>query len=226
MISSISKFRKMLKKWYLPLIVGIVFLLVALGIYSLPGLSISILMLLFSSTIIIFGIRETVFVVSNRMLLKNWIWHLCSALCTIIIGILLIRNPFLGIAYINFIVVAVLIVKAIRNLVFHYTYRRRTQRTIGMNWIYSVALFFIAIFLWCEPQIISTFIITLSGLPFLIMGMLSITLAISLRKTHKRLEAFKSSFRETTSDADFQIIESDLDQNNQYKTENNNKYEN
>lgn len=215
MNASISKFRQMLKKWYLPLIVGIVFLLVAFGIYSLPGLSISILMLLFSTTIILFGIRETVFVISNRMLLKNWMWHLSSALLTTIIGMVLISNPLKGVAFINYIVVGLLICKAIRNLIFHYTYRRRTQRTIGMTWIYSVALIFIAGFLLCEPQIISSFIVTLSGLPFLIMGILSIGLSISLRKTNRKLEAFKSSFREKTKDVGYEIIDDNTVQNNQ-----------
>ncbi len=207
MDSALSKFRKILQKWYLPLIAGILFILVAIGIYSAPGLSISILMLLFSLTIISFGIRETAFVISNRMLIKNWGWHLVSSLFTLIIGVVLMTDPIISIRYINTFVVILLFFKAIQNFLFHYTYSKRTQSTICMNWIYSVALICIGLFLWSRPQILSTFLVTLSGLPFLIMGIISIVLSLTLRRTHKKLEAFKASFKEKTKDAEFEIVE-------------------
>lgn len=207
MESSLSKFRKILQKWYLPLIAGILFIMVAIGIYCAPGLSISALMLLFSLTIICFGFRETIFVIRNRMLIKNWPWHLVSAILTLIIGIILISDPLISIQYINAFVVISLFFKAMQNFLFHYTYSKRTQSTIGMNWIYSVALICIGIFLWSRPQILSTFLITLSGLPFLIMGIISIVLSLTLRKTNQKLEAFKASFKEKTKDAEFEVIE-------------------
>lgn len=189
------------------MIAGILFIMVAIGIYSLPDLSISILMLLFSLTIICFGLREAAFVVNNRMLIKNWGWHLISSALTLITGSILISDPFLSLRYINSIVVILLFLKAIQNFVFHYTYSKRTQSTIGMNWIYSVALVGIGLFLWLRPQILSNFLVTLSGLPFLIMGILSIALSLSLRRTNKKLEAFKRSFRDRSKDADLEIVE-------------------
>lgn len=207
MESSLSKFRKILQKWYLPLIAGILFILVAIGIYSMPGLSISIIMLLFSLTIILFGIRETAFVLNNRMLIKNWGWHLASSLLTLILGIVLITDPIISISYVNALVVVLLFSKAIQNFLFHCTYSKRTQNTIWMNLVYAVALVFIGLFLWSRPQIISTFLVTLSGLPFLIMGILCIALSLTLRKTHQKLEAFKRSFQDKTKDATYEIIE-------------------
>jgi len=207
MESSLSKFRKILQKWYLPLIAGIGFIMVAIGIYSMPGLSISIIMLLFSLTIILFGIRETAFFVSNRRLIKNWGWHLGSSLFTLALGIVLISDPLISISYINSLVVLLLFSKAIQNFLFHYTYSKRTQSTVGMNSVYGVALIFIALFLWSSPQIITSFLITLSGLPFLIMGILCIALSLTLRKTHQKLEAFKRSFQDKTKDATYEIIE-------------------
>lgn len=207
MESSLSKFRKILQKWYLPLIAGIIFILVAIGIYSMPGLSISIIMLLFSLTIILFGIRETAFVLNNRMLIKNWGWHLASSLFTLVLGIVLISDPIISITYINALVVILLFSKAIQNFLFHYTYSKKTQSTIWMNLVYAVALVFIGLFLWSRPQIISTFLVTLSGLPFLIMGILCIALSLTLRKTHQKLEAFKRSFQDKTKDATYEIIE-------------------
>lgn len=207
MESSLSKFRKILQKWYLPLIAGIIFILVAIGIYSMPGLSISIIMLLFSLTIILFGIRETAFVLNNRMLIKNWGWHLVSSLFTLVLGIVLISDPIISITYINALVVILLFSKAIQNFLFHHTYSKKTQSTIWMNLVYAVALVFIGLFLWSSPQIISSFLVTLSGLPFLIMGILCIALSLTLRKTHQKLEAFKRSFQDKTKDASYEIIE-------------------
>lgn len=207
MESSLSKFRKILQKWYLPLIAGILFILVAIGIYSMPGLSISIIMLLFSLTIILFGIRETAFVLNNRMLLKNWGWHLASSLFTLVLGIVLITDPIISISYVNALVVVLLFSKAIQNFLFHCTYSKKTQSTVWMNLVYAVALVFIGLFLWSRPQIISTFLVTLSGLPFLIMGILCIALSLTLRKTHQKLEAFKRSFQDKTKDATYEIIE-------------------
>ncbi len=207
MESSLSKFRKILQKWYLPLIAGVGFIMVAIGIYSLPGLSISIIMLLFSLTIILFGIRETAFVVHNRRRIKKWRWHLGSSLLMLATGIVLISDPLISVSYINSLVVLLLFGKAIQNFIFHYTYSRRTQSTVGINAVYGVALIFIALFLWSSPQIITAFLVTLSGLPFLIMGILCIALSLTLRKTHQKLEAFKRSFQEKTKDATYEVIE-------------------
>lgn len=139
--------------------------------------------------------------------MKHWGLHLASAALTLAIGSILISDPFLSLQYINSIIVILLLLKAIQNFVFHYTYSKRTQSTIGMNWIYSVALVGIGLFLWARPQILSAFLVTLSGLPFLIMGILSIALSLSLRRTHKKLEAFKRSFKDKTKDADIEIME-------------------
>lgn len=207
MESPLSKFRKILQKWYLPLIAGIGFIMVAVGIYSMPDLSISIIMLLFSLTIILFGTRETAFFVSNRKRIKNWGWHLGSSLFTLALGIVLISDPLISISYINTLVVALLLCKAVQNFLFHYTYAKRTQSTAGMSAIYGVALVFIALFLWSSPQIITAFLVTLSGLPFLIMGILCIALSLTLRKTHQKLEAFKRSFQDKTKDTTYEIIE-------------------
>lgn len=204
--TAINKFGKLLQKWYLPLIIGIFFIMVAIGIYSTPSISISAIMLLFSLTVLAFGLREVVFVVTNRMLIRAWVWHLLAALLTVAAGVLLLSNPFISLIYINTVVVILLFAKAVHNFLFHYTYSKRNECTIGMNWIYSVALIFIGIFLWYRPQIISAVLVTLSGLPFLLMGLISIGLSLTLRRTYKKLEAFKSSFRKQTEDIDYEDL--------------------
>lgn len=202
---SACKLNNKLQKWYIPLIIGALLIIVAIAIWSLPQLSISVLMLLFSLMLIGFGLRESLFIYANRRIIKQWGILLSTAILVSIIGLTLLFNPLLSLDYFNTLLVILLLGKAFQNFIFHYKYSRKTENTIGSNWIYTIALIIIAIAIIYHPKIVSSALVTLSGLPFFIIGICYIVLSMILRRSYKKLEAFKATFN--TKDIDYEIID-------------------
>ncbi|WP_299535650.1 HdeD family acid-resistance protein [Ulvibacterium sp.] len=84
---------KAVKQWYIPFMVGVLFL--ALGVYTMvmPLESYLALIVLFSISFLISGIFEVVFAVSNRDQIRNWGWSLVFGILSVGIGALLIVRP-------------------------------------------------------------------------------------------------------------------------------------
>lgn len=84
---------KTINHWYIPLVVGIIF--IATGIYTFvsPLESYAALAILFSISFIISGASEIAFSLLNKEVLNNWGWFLALGVLTLIVGVLLFVNP-------------------------------------------------------------------------------------------------------------------------------------
>ena len=101
MLLTIKKIRNIIRQWYVPLIIGIMFILIGFGIFLSPNISIPLLMLLFSVALIIFGFRELIFIVQNRKTIKSWVLYLFASIIVIIAGAMLVGDPLLTLEYIK-----------------------------------------------------------------------------------------------------------------------------
>lgn len=97
-----------IRYWWVPIIVGVVF--VGLGIFSLlnPMISFSSLSILFSIFFLISGISEMAFAFANKDEMDNWGWTLTFGLVTTIVGFILLSSPLTSMSvlayYIGFLV--------------------------------------------------------------------------------------------------------------------------
>jgi uncharacterized membrane protein HdeD (DUF308 family) len=81
------------KHWYIPLIVGLIF--IGIGIYTLisPLESYLALSIIFSLSFLFSGLAEIIFSISNRNEIDNWGWTLAFGILTFLLGVLLIVRP-------------------------------------------------------------------------------------------------------------------------------------
>ena len=63
------------KYWYLPLITGILFILIAIWVFGTPLASYITLVILFSVTFLLTGIIEIAYALFNRKNIYNWVCH-------------------------------------------------------------------------------------------------------------------------------------------------------
>ena len=89
----INSIKNSIKHWYIPLIVGILFIVVSVIAFSSPLGSLLTLSLLFSLSLIFGGLSEVVFSVVNRNQMSNWGWSMVFGIITMIVGFLLFSNP-------------------------------------------------------------------------------------------------------------------------------------
>jgi uncharacterized membrane protein HdeD (DUF308 family) len=87
--SNSSKFRY----WYLHLILGIIFMILSVIIFTTPVQFFITLSIIFSITFLVSGILEIAYTISNRRRLDNWGWSLGTGTIDVLIGILLFSRP-------------------------------------------------------------------------------------------------------------------------------------
>ena len=108
----LSSLKNAIKHWYIPLIVGILFIITSFVVFSTPLSSLLTLAIIMSVSFIVSGIFEVVFALSNRRSMENWGWSLVFGLLTLIVGFMLVTNPALSILtlslYVGFILLTIL----------------------------------------------------------------------------------------------------------------------
>ena len=86
------------KNWYVPVIVGFLFIVLGFYVFSTPTTAFLSLVLLFTFSFLITGILEVFFAISNKDELEGWGWHLASGVFSSIVGIVLLMSPSLAAA--------------------------------------------------------------------------------------------------------------------------------
>lgn len=85
----------MAKKWWLSLLLGILFVLLGILVIRMPEESYLELRILFSTLIFISGLAEIVFAINNWKILIGWGWYLAGGVFVFLIGTVLVLSPTL-----------------------------------------------------------------------------------------------------------------------------------
>ena len=95
---SMEQIKSAVKYWWVPLLVGILF--IVSGIYTLmtPTETFLVLTVFFSVSFLVSGIFEVFFALSVRDSLEGWGWLLVYGLINLVVGMILINNPEISVA--------------------------------------------------------------------------------------------------------------------------------
>lgn len=95
---SMEQIKSAVKYWWVPLLVGILF--IVSGIYTLmtPMETFLVLTVFFSVSFLVSGIFEVFFALSVRDSLEGWGWLLVYGLINLVVGMILINNPEISVA--------------------------------------------------------------------------------------------------------------------------------
>lgn len=93
-----------IKHWWMSLLLGILYLIVAIFLIINPLSSYVALSLLFSITMLVTGVVEIVFALGNRKQISSWGWYLAGGIIDLILGVYLLAYPWLSMEVIPFII--------------------------------------------------------------------------------------------------------------------------
>ena len=93
MSTLIQSFQNTIKHWYIPLIVGILFMVFGFYLLTIPLETYLALSVLFSISFITSGLLEIIFSIQNKDSFKGWGWYLVSGIFSLIMGMYLVVNP-------------------------------------------------------------------------------------------------------------------------------------
>lgn len=183
--SIFKTFNDTIKHWYIPAIVGSIFIVV--GIYTLasPATSYVALSILFSLSFLFSGISEIVFSLTNRNEMDNWGWVLAFGILTTVIGGLLLSNPAVSMATLTFYVGFLILFRSISALSFSLDLKDYGIGDWGALMALSViGLIFSIIMIW-NPAFAGMTIVIWTGLAFITTGIFSLYMAFKLKKLNE-----------------------------------------
>jgi len=170
------------KHWYIPLVVGLIF--IGIGIYTLmsPLESYLTLSIIFSLSFLFSGLFETIFSISNRNEIDNWGWTLAFGILTFLLGVLLIMNPVISITTLPLYVGFIVLFRSIMGI----SYALELKNYGVLDWgnlmaIGILGLIFSLILIW-NPLFAGFSIVLWTGLTLISGGVFSLYLSLKLKK--------------------------------------------
>lgn len=127
----LKSIKNAIKYWYIPLLVGLLFVIVSIIVFTSPLNSLVALSILFALSFLFGGLAETVFPIANRRQMENWGWSLAFGIITLVVGILLLLNTALSITALTIYVGFVILFRSIAAISFSLDIKRYGSR----NWI-------------------------------------------------------------------------------------------
>jgi uncharacterized membrane protein HdeD (DUF308 family) len=88
-----KKIESAVKNWWVHLLAGILYIIISIWVLSTPLASFIGLSVLFSIVMLVSGVFEIIFALSNRHVVDNWGWYLVSAIIDLM-GIVLVVCPW------------------------------------------------------------------------------------------------------------------------------------
>lgn len=188
---TIDSIKDTIKHWYLPLILGILF--IAVGIWALitPAATYLSLALLFSVTFFVTGLLEIIFSISHRKQLDGWGWSLASGILSFIIGVLLIIYPQVSILTLPLFVGFVVLFQS--SMAIAWSIELKKYKVSNWGWllfagILGVILSFIL--LW-NPLFAGLTVAVFTGIALITIGIFHIHFSIELKKLKKTFKNLK-----------------------------------
>jgi uncharacterized membrane protein HdeD (DUF308 family) len=191
---TIKSVKDTIKHWYLPLILGIIF--IAVGIWSImtPASTYLSLAILFSIAFLVVGILEIITSINFRKQLDGWGWTLASGILSSIIGVILILHPQISMITLPLFVGFVVLYRSIMAIA--WSIELKKYKVSDWGWllfegILGVILSFILI--W-NPFIAGLTVAVFTGITFITVGIFHIQFSVELKKlnnTFKNLKAQK-----------------------------------
>jgi uncharacterized membrane protein HdeD (DUF308 family) len=188
--------KEAVKNWYIPLIVGLFFVIVSILAFTSPASSLLALSIFFALSFLFGGLSEIIFSIVNRHQMENWGWTLSFGIITFIVGLSLTIHPKLSLTVLAFYIGFGILFRSVAAISFALDIKRYGSK----NWGVLLALGFLGaifsfILIW-NPVFAGLSIILLIALSFLFAGLFSIYFSLQLRKLHTSPKTISSQLRE------------------------------
>ena len=181
----INSIQKTVKHWYIPLLVGLLFIVLSIVVMTSPESSLLSLSIFFSLTFLFSGLSEIIFSITNRDQLDNWGWSMAFGLLTFIVGILLLSQPGVSLQVLAFYIGFLILFRSMASISFALDIKKYGNKNWGGLMIFGLLGAIASFILILNPVFAGMSIVVLVALSLLFAGLFSIFLSFQLRKLHK-----------------------------------------
>jgi len=180
--SIISSARSVVKNWWISLILGILYLIAGLWVFQTPLESYVSLSLIFSVFILISGISQIAFFISNNSRIKNGGWYLAGGILDLLIGLLLVSHPLMTMAILPFYVGFWLLFQGF--MAFGLSFELKAAGISSWGWMLFLGFLTLlfSFLLLANPLIAGLSIVYMTAMAFISAGIFRIFLAFDLKR--------------------------------------------
>lgn len=182
MMTLLKSFQDSVKYWYLPLIVGILFVAIGVYVFFVPVETYVTLSILFIISFIISGLFDTFFAIRNSKILSGWGWYLVNGLISLALGIYLIIYPAVSVEILPFVVGFMLMFRSFQFLGFAFEMKEIKMLKWGNVAITSILGIVFSFLLLTSPFFTAISLVSFTAITFIFVGVSSIILSFNLKK--------------------------------------------
>lgn len=187
--------QKALKHWYLVTIIGVIFILLGIWVFSTPLTSYLVLATFFSISFLVSGIAEISFALGNKDQLENWGWFLASGIFSALIGVLLLSNPALSMVTLPLYVGFGVLFRSITGVRFAFTLKDMGAEYQSLLWMSIVGIILSFLLIW-NPAIVGLTLVSITSIVFILLGISAVMLSLKLKKLHDLPKKIRARFNE------------------------------
>jgi len=185
--STFKEIKTRMVNWWVMLIIGLVFVAMGFYVFNNPVESYITLAIFFAAMMLVSGIFQVFFSVTNRAHIEGWGWQLALGLMETFIGVFLFSNVQVTMAILPFFVGFWLMFRSFALIGFSFELKAYQIKSWAYYLIFGILL---GIFSWMiiiNPMLGGLTIITWTGIAFFIAGIANIMLSFRLRKVKKKM---------------------------------------
>ena len=179
------------KNWWVSLLLGLLYILIAICLMFTPLASYVALSVLFSVSMFVSGTLEILFAVTNRKNISSWGWYLASGIIDLILGIYLMANIGLSMAVLPFIVAFWLMFRGFSSVGYAMDLKRYGTRDWGWYVAFGILAVICSLIILWQPAVGALYAVYMISFAFLIIGFFRIMLSFELKNLHKRGKEWK-----------------------------------
>ncbi|MCZ2247174.1 MAG: DUF308 domain-containing protein [Bacteroidia bacterium] len=182
MATFLKTVRNTVKYWYVPAIIGVLFIILGGYLFSIPEATYFLLVVLFSLSFLFSGILEIVFSIQNKDELEGWGWYLTSGIFSLLIGVALVAKPEVAATTLPFFIGFSLLFRSFQGLGFAFELKNYGVIKWGNLAILSILGIVFSFLLIANPIFTGISLVVMTALSFIFVGISAIVLAFQLKK--------------------------------------------
>lgn len=207
MENSLKTIQDSVKHWYVPLILGLIF--VCTGLYCLfnTGETYTVFSKVLAYSIMASGLIEILFIFSKIKEETDWKWSLVFGLTELAIGYILISNPAISFVVLSIVVAFMVLIRSLSAIA-----NSIELRTLGTtDWwvltVFGVIGVIMSFILINNPKLAGMTVAFWIGLALILLGLFSVFLSLKFRKIKKAANKIPADLKNKWSSLNNEIKE-------------------
>ncbi|MEG0377115.1 MAG: DUF308 domain-containing protein [Eubacterium sp.] len=183
-----EELEKVVKHWWVFLILGILAIGIGIWIFFNPLGSYVALSIIFALTFLISGLASCAVTIANRKTIPAWGWNFTSGLLMLILGIVLLAIPGMTEATLAFYVSFAVMFGGFNTISFSFTLKAAGDKGWGWNLALGILVIILSIVLISHPLVGAMTVVVWSSIAFLMLGISFCGIAFRLSKAKGALK--------------------------------------